>query len=115
MVVVSSLTEGTAKIFALGLGHTVAFVGGALALAVGLRRRVHEHLFPRALLPAVAVSAALAALAWGTVERIDPSGRWATAAVLAVVGALGLMVWWGAVRVFHLAPERLVARPGVAT
>jgi hypothetical protein len=61
------------------------------------------------------VSAALAALAWGTVERIDPSGRWATAAVLAVVGGLGLMVWWGAVRVFHLAPERLVARPGVAT
>ncbi|HYF47259.1 MAG TPA: lipid II flippase MurJ, partial [Acidimicrobiales bacterium] len=113
MVMASASTDGTAKIFVLGLGHSVAFVTSSIALAVRLRRRVHEPLFPRALLPAALVAAALAAGAWLTVEAWDPSGRVTTAAALAVVGAAGGALWWGAVKVLRLAPPRLVAGAGV--
>lgn len=114
MVVASALSEGTATIYLLGIGHTVAFLLGALALGVGLRRRVREPLFPRSFPLALAVSAVLAGAAWAVFRALEPSGRIADLVALTVVGGLGLALWWAAVRVLRLAPERLIVHTGAA-
>ncbi|MCB1014802.1 MAG: hypothetical protein KDB10_06750 [Acidimicrobiales bacterium] len=113
MVVASAFSEGTATVFLLGVGHTVAFLLGAIALGAGLRRRVREPLFPRSLVPALLVSVALAAAAWWAMSVLDPAGRLGDLLALAAVGAVGLALWWGAVRLLGLAPERLARRPVV--
>lgn len=107
MLVASAMSEGTTTIFLLGIGHTVAFLLGALVLGVGLRRRIHQPLFPRAFAPALVVSAVLAAGAWAVVQALDPDTRIEDLVVLAGVGLAGLGLWWSAVRAFRLAPEKL--------
>jgi len=107
MLVASAMSEGTTTIFLLGSGHTVAFLLGALVLGVGLRRRIHQPLFPRAFAPALVVSAVLAAGAWAVVQALDPDTRIEDLVVLAGVGLAGLGLWWSAVRAFRLAPEKL--------
>ena len=107
MLAASATSEGTATIFLLGIGHTVAFLLGALVLGVGLRRRIHQPLFPRAFAPALVVSAVLAAAAWAAVQALDPDTRIEDLAVLAGVGLVGLGLWWSAVRALRLAPEKL--------
>lgn len=107
MLVASAMSEGTSTIFLLGIGHTVAFLLGALVLGIGLRRRIHQPLFPRAFAPALVVSALLAGVAWAVVRALDPSTRLEDLAVLAGVGLAGLALWWLAVRALHLAPEKL--------
>ena len=111
MVVASANSEGTTTIYLLGLGHTVAFLLGAVVLGVGLRRRVHEPLFPRAFPVALLVSVALATAAWFAMTALDPSSRLGDVLSLTLVGGVGLGLWWGAVRVLHLAPEKLTVHP----
>lgn len=112
MIVASASSEGTTTIYLLGIGHTLAFGLGALGLGVGLRRRVHEPLFPRAFPLALVVSVALAAAAWFAMSGLDPSSRLGDIAALALVGGVGLGLWWGAVRLLHLAPAKLTVHPG---
>ena len=112
MVVASAVTEGTTTIYLLGIGHTVAFLLGAAVLGVGLRRRVREPLFPRAFPLALLVSVALATAAWFAMTALDPSSRLGDVLALALVGGVGLGLWWGAVRLFHLAPEKLTIHRG---
>ncbi|HMQ28106.1 MAG TPA: lipid II flippase MurJ, partial [Acidimicrobiales bacterium] len=107
MLVASAMSEGTSTIFLLGIGHTVAFLLGALVLGIVLRRRIHQPLFPRAFAPALVVSALLAGVAWAVVRALDPSTRLEDLAVLAGVGLAGLALWWLAVRALRLAPEKL--------
>jgi putative peptidoglycan lipid II flippase len=80
----------TAKVAALGLGHSAAYLLGTLALGTVLRRRVGHGFFPRAFLPALAASVALGGLAWLVERVIDPSGRVADILVLAAIGVIGL-------------------------
>ncbi len=115
MLVASTLSEGTSTIYLLGIGHTVAFLLGALVLGVGLRRRIHEPLFPRAFPLSLVVSAALALGAWLVVRAVDPSSRIEDLVVLAGVGVVGLGLWWLAVKVLRLAPEKLTIHTPVAT
>ena len=89
MVVLARATHGTARVAALGAGHSAAYTIGAVALAAGLSRRTSHAIVPRKLLPVAMLAASLAAAAWAATRAIDPSGRVETAAVLAVVGLLG--------------------------
>jgi putative peptidoglycan lipid II flippase len=110
MFVSAAHTDGTATIFLLGMGHSVAFLLGSVALGLPLRRRIHQPLFPRAFPLALVVSALLAAAAWFALEVLDPGGRFGDIVAIALVGGAGLLLWWGAVRLFGLAPEPLRAR-----
>ena len=89
MAVGSVFTEGTARVAVLGIGHSVAYLVGAVVLGVVLSRRIHHALVPLRLVPAVACAVPLAVLGWLAVRALDPTGRIATAAVLAVVSAAG--------------------------
>jgi len=80
----------TAKVAALGLGHSAAYLLGTLVLGVVLRKRVGHGFFPHAFLPALAASAALGGLAWLVEDLVDPSGRLADVLLLAAIGAIGL-------------------------
>jgi putative peptidoglycan lipid II flippase len=80
----------TAKVAALGLGHSAAYFVGTLVLGAVLRRRVGHGFFPHAFLPALAASVALGGLAWLVEDLVDPSGRLADVLVLAAIGAIGL-------------------------
>lgn len=112
MIGASGLSEGTTTIYLLGIGHSVAFLLGALGLGLGLRRRVHAPLFPRAFPLALVVSVALAGAAWLAVDALDPGTRLGDVVALSLVGAVGLGLWWGAVRVLGLAPDRLTIHSG---
>src|SRR5439155_3990129 len=61
VMVVGGLTfeRDTAKVAALGLGHSAAYFIGTLALGAVLRRRLGHGFFPRSFLPAFAASALL--------------------------------------------------------
>jgi putative peptidoglycan lipid II flippase len=80
----------TAKVAALGLGHSAAYLLGTLVLGAVLRKRVGHGFFPHAFLPALAASTALGGLAWVAERVLDPSGRVADLLVLVVIGVIGL-------------------------
>ena len=93
MVVLASLTHGTARVAALGIGHTVAYGLAACLLGVGVARRAGHGLFPSHLLAVAAYSAVLAALAWFAMRALDPSTRSLTLAALAAIGIVGLAAY----------------------
>ena len=89
------LTEGAARVAALGIGHTIAYTAGALVLGVGLSRRTGHAIVPRALPRAVALSVVIGGAGWWVASVLDPSGRLANAVmctgIVAVGGALYLL------------------------
>jgi putative peptidoglycan lipid II flippase len=93
MVVGGALTHGTARVAALGIGHSVAYALGAVLLGAGVARRAGRGLVPRHLVPVAALSSALALLAWLAVRALDPGTRIATFVALAVVGGAGLLAY----------------------
>jgi hypothetical protein len=108
MVVLTPLTDGAARIFVLGLGHSVGFALGSLALAIGLRRRQGLSFWPRPL-PGIAVLAiATGVLAWFAMDAWAPDGRLVTAVALLVVGGIAGGLYYGALRGLHLLPGPLV-------
>jgi putative peptidoglycan lipid II flippase len=86
-----SLVDGTARVFVLGLGHTVAYTLGVVVLGVGLTRRTGGRLWPAALGRVVAVSTVAGLAAWWASDALldADSGRIVTLAVLAGVGVAG--------------------------
>jgi putative peptidoglycan lipid II flippase len=75
VMVAGSLTlDGTARIFALGLGHSVAYTVGVVVLGVGLVRRTGGGLWPAAVGRMVAVSAVVGTAVW---LRPAPPWCWA--------------------------------------
>src|SRR5439155_1697619 len=74
VMVVGGLTfdSDTAKVAALGLGHSAAYLLGTLVLGFVLRRRIGHGFFPHAFLPALAASAALGGLAWLVEDLVAP-------------------------------------------
>jgi putative peptidoglycan lipid II flippase len=89
MAIGVSLTEGAARVAALGIGHTVAYTAGALILAVGLSRRTGHAIVPGALPRALGLSVVIGAAAWGVVSVLDPSGRVANAVLCTLVVVVG--------------------------
>jgi putative peptidoglycan lipid II flippase len=99
MVIGVSVTDGGDRVVALGLAHSVAMTGGALALTVLLERRYHLHLtvgptLGRSVLTA-AVAGGVGAAAAGAVDSGGRAGAAAALAVgLAVVGVLSIVGQW---------------------
>jgi putative peptidoglycan lipid II flippase len=89
MIVGSMITSGVARVAALGIGHSAAYLAGAVVLGVLLSRRVGHVLVPRQLALAVGVSVPLAAAGWMVERAIDPQSRIATAAVLTMIVIAG--------------------------
>jgi putative peptidoglycan lipid II flippase len=95
MAVGVALTEGAARVAALGIGHSIAYTAGAVVLSIGLSRRTGHAIVPRALPRAVALSVVIGAAGWWVASVLDPSGRVANAvmctAIVLVGGALYLL------------------------
>jgi putative peptidoglycan lipid II flippase len=95
MIALAVPAHGAARVAALGIGHSAAYVVGAAVLAATLGRRVQHVVLPKLVPIAVAGSAVLALLAWSAMRALDPDGRVATmlalAGVLAVAGAIYLV------------------------
>jgi putative peptidoglycan lipid II flippase len=104
MAVLTPLTDGAAQVFVLGLGHTVGFLLGAVALGVLLQRRHGVSPWTWSVLGVVALSAAAATAAWLVVEAWAPDGRGMTAVCLAVVGLAGAGAYVVAARGLRLFP-----------
>jgi putative peptidoglycan lipid II flippase len=83
------LTEGAARVAALGVGHSIAYTGGAVVLSVGLSRRTGHAIWPRALPRALAWSVVLGAAGWWVAYTLDPSGRVANALMCAAIVLVG--------------------------
>jgi putative peptidoglycan lipid II flippase len=98
----------TAKVAALGLGHSAAYLVGTLVLGAVLRRRIGHGFFPRAFLPALVASVVLGGLAWLVEHVIGPDGRLADVAVLAAIGCIGLGLYVLLLRMLPTRGARLV-------
>jgi putative peptidoglycan lipid II flippase len=111
VMVVGGLTfeSDTAKVAALGLGHSAAYLLGTLVLGFVLRRRVGHGFFPHAFLPALAASAALGGLAWLVEHLVGPSGRVADVLVLLAIGLVGLGLYLLLLRMLPRRGARLEA------
>jgi putative peptidoglycan lipid II flippase len=104
MIVASRLTHGAARVAALGLGHSTAYLIGVIVLGVGCRRRTGRSIVPRELPIAIGIAGVIALAVWSVLRAIDPSGRLATIACLAVVGGLATGAYALAVRRWWRAP-----------
>ena len=89
MAVGVSMTDGAARVAALGIGHTIAYTAGTVILSVGLSRRTGHAIIPRALPRAVGLSLVIGVAAWVVVSVLDPSGRIANAALCTVIVLVG--------------------------
>ena len=101
VMVAGSLTlDGTARIFALGLGHSVAYTVGVVVLGVGLVRRTGGGLWPAAVGRMVAVSAVVGTAVWlaGRAMVDGDTGRVLNLVVVAGLGAAGAALVLGGYR-----------------
>jgi putative peptidoglycan lipid II flippase len=104
MVVLSGMTHGAARVAALGIGHSTAYLVGVIVLSIGCRRRTGRSIVPRELPIAVAIAAAIAVAVWVAMRALNPTGRLETIACLALVGGVGSGVYALAVRRWWRAP-----------
>lgn len=98
MTVISYTTHGTGRVLALGYGHSLAYLLGAVILGFVLHRRLHASVFPSALPLALVVSAVLGGAAWALFEVLGPMSRIPTIALLAAVGVVGAAIYIGVIR-----------------
>ena len=104
MVVGGAGREGAGLMWALGLGHSAAFVVGSLLLVVPLQRWVRTPVLGWRPVLAAGWGIALAAVAWWVLEGWTPTGKPATFGALAVVGLVGGGVYLVVVRGLRLTP-----------
>jgi putative peptidoglycan lipid II flippase len=83
------VTEGAARVAALGIGHSVAYVTGSVVLCIGLSRRTGHAIVPAALPRALTWSVLLGGAGWWIAHTIDPTGRLANAALCAAIVLVG--------------------------
>ena len=111
MLTLFGLAEGTGRMVAIGVAHSVAMVAGAVVLGVAVRRRVGEPWPVGATLARAVTGAVVAGLAAATVaDLVGSDGRLGAALAVGLGGAAGvaayLLVEW-ALR----APELILRRP----
>ena len=102
MAVGASLTNGAARVAALGIGHTAAFCVGALVLGFDVHRRVAARVWDDGLVRAVGVAIAAGGAAWLVAQAIDPHDRLASLVTLVVGGAVALAVFLAGARLARL-------------
>jgi putative peptidoglycan lipid II flippase len=98
-----SFHSDTAKVAALGLGHSAAYFVGSLVLGGVLRRRIGHGFFPHAFLPSLAASVVLGGAAWLVEHVVAPSGKVADVLVLVAIGVIGLGLY---VLLLRMLPKR---------
>ncbi|MFM8304317.1 MAG: lipid II flippase MurJ, partial [Actinomycetota bacterium] len=113
MVLGGRAFAGTATVGMLGLGHSVAFVVGALVLGVGLRRRTGRPLWPPTLVPAVAIAVPIGVVCWLVGAAVEPQSRLLTALLVVGLGLGGLGAYVLGLRVVRRRPPALRWRDGV--
>jgi putative peptidoglycan lipid II flippase len=89
MVVSGRAVHGTAVVAALGIGHSVAYLLGATALAIGLSRRTGHAVLPAALPRALLLAVPIGTAAWWTARWADPAERVGNLVLLGLAGAIG--------------------------
>jgi putative peptidoglycan lipid II flippase len=104
----ASRTHGAAKVAALGIGHSVAYVLATVVLGVGLSRRTGRALLPEHVARTLTAALGVGVVSWIAMRAIAPDGRVETLVVTAVVGSLAAAVYVAAVR---MAGARLSLRP----
>ncbi len=92
MVLVGSTLQGPARLAALGLGHSVAFLAGTLWLAMRLRPVLGPIVAP-GLRRALVLSAPVGALSWAAIELWQPAGRIETVLALVAVTLAGAALY----------------------
>lgn len=112
MAVAARFTHGSARVAALGLGHTAAYTAGAVALAIGLSRRTGHPIVPRALPRAFAASAVIGLGMWSIAEAVGPVGRGATLVLLMVLVVGGGALYLAGLRLLGGGSVRLGPRLG---
>lgn len=98
MTIMSYSSHGTARVLALGYGHSIAYLLGAVTLGFVLHRRLRAPLFPTALPLALITSAVLGTAAWALFHALGSMGRVATIALLIGVGVVGAAIYVGVLR-----------------
>ena len=120
MVVIGSLVHGDARVGALGIGHTIAYTLGALALGAALRRKLGHPIFPLALPRTALLAGLIAAAAWIAHQYFEPKHRIDALVFLAVAGTVGGAAYVGMVRATRRrldtlpTPKDLAADPDAA-
>lgn len=113
-------TNGAARVAVLGVGHSVAYGLGAIALVVILGRRVGASLVPRAFGRVATTAAAVGTLVWFVVREVlpdDPSRLQDLAVVVAatLLGGLLVVVCYRLLRVQSaLTVRKVTAATGAA-
>lgn len=100
-VVMGLNVHGDARVAVMGIGHTAAYVLGALVLGSILQRRLGHSLWPSTLWKALLPSVMLAAGAWWVTHTLEPDSRAGTILLLVAVGAVGALCYLGVVRVIR--------------
>jgi putative peptidoglycan lipid II flippase len=80
MIIGSRLTHGAARVAALGVGHSVAYLIGVIVLINGCRRRTGRAIVPRQLPIAVVIAGAIATAVWFAMGGVAPTRRIAAVA-----------------------------------
>ncbi|HYU56882.1 MAG TPA: lipid II flippase MurJ [Actinomycetota bacterium] len=93
MAIAGRAVHGSAVVAAIGIGHSVAYGLGAAMLAIGLSRRTGHAIVPTALPRALAVAAPIGLAAWWVDRALDPRGRAASLAMVAVAGIVGGLLY----------------------
>jgi putative peptidoglycan lipid II flippase len=104
MLVGALLTHGEARVAMLGLGHTTAFVVGALWLALGLSARLGSPIAPMVIVRVVAVAAVAGVVAWAIADAVAGEGASRSVELVACVlgGAAGAAIVLGGYRLTHV-------------
>ncbi len=104
MAIGSIVSDGSARIGMLGLGHSAAYLLGAVVLSRGLARRTGGAVHPRGLARMASVSAAVGLVAWAAGRAlIEPTlGRGVETLAVATVAAVGLIAIVGGYRLLGL-------------
>jgi putative peptidoglycan lipid II flippase len=109
MIIGSLFTHGAARVAMLGFGHSGAYLVGAIVLGIGCARRTGQSVMPRLLPISVVIAGVIALASWLALQALNPSGRPATVACLALVGGLGTGIYVVAIRHWWNAPDAIAS------
>jgi putative peptidoglycan lipid II flippase len=98
MLTIGSAVHGEARLVAMGGSHSAAYLMGACVLGAGLSRRTGVRLIPVGLGRALGGAALLGAAGAWAISALDPGGRIATLATVALLTGAGAVVYLGLVR-----------------
>ncbi len=112
---IGAFVHGDALVGALGIGHTVAYTLGAVAMGVALRRRLGHPIFPLALPRTALIAGTLAFAAWIAHQEIEPKARREALLFLAVVGIVGGGLYVTALRAIRRRLRELPPAVDLAT